>query len=539
MTRAGARCWTAAIAATVLYLVSAGWRVSSRSPESLFAQWRAYDDFAIAAGYAARGEFQVAPYRVRDFVRRDRDDRFRAFRSALQEQVAAAAIRPAEFWRVLPATGLSPDGQWRLSRQLDDVGRAFLLGVAFRALGGASPFLLFWLAIMATAPVLGWVCYEACRAGYTTAGVVFAAACAVSAFLLDSAVSGYSAAGFHVVGLLALLALAIYATLGRPSSLGLLARGAIAGLVLGVSAFSRGTVLTFVPALAVVVALGVRDVTRGQRRGRKLWLIAALASLLAVPYLLMAGHAQRLILATTSHYGRQEVPRYHDASLLIWKGLGDFDREKGYTFWDMAGQAAVRKASPSGGFDREGEIRLRHAILKDVIQDPIWFGEILLKRLVATVALTKLWSYGPRDGVSVTPATAPNEGAIDSYYSLTRQADWLAFGPHERELPTFVLLLPALGLAVLYLAGRRSAGAAVRWRRASGALLPGSCLALAVLPVPILITTATAFDPQCFVLVHFLCLAFLLDAASSRNAGATVTADLEPPGSPGDETIRP
>jgi hypothetical protein len=42
----------------------------------------------------------------------------------------------------------------------DDSGRPLLLSLGFRLLGGVSPYLLFWLALLAAIPVLGWAAWE-------------------------------------------------------------------------------------------------------------------------------------------------------------------------------------------------------------------------------------------------------------------------------------------------------------------------------------------------------------------------------------------
>lgn len=507
--------WAAAIVLTAVYLVSAGERIASRSPDEHFAHWRAHDDLALAVGYAARGEFPVAPYRVRDMVRRSRDPRFQAFNAQLQSTIRRDGLEPLQFWRTVAPQDLSPDGIWRLGRRLDDVGRPFVLGFLFRATGGVSPFLVFWIGVFATAPVLGWVVFESARAGRLASGAAFALVFSSSAFVLDMGSTGYSAVAFHVLGLLVVLALGYYAALGAPTPRGLLLRCAAAGLALGLAAFCRGTVLSFGPALALAVSHAVRRLSlRGQWRLRRAgsWL-AGLLLVLSLPYVVINSANQGAVRRVSRSYGRSEVPRYHDASLLVWKGLGDFDRSKGYAFWDMAGQQAVRRASPKGFFDREGELRLRRVILGDIVDDPVWYAEILARRLAATVSLSKLWSYGPRDGTSIVPATSPNEGVIDSYYRISRQADWLAFGSRERELPTWLFLLPSALVLTCALGASVSARCRAVWEEVQGGLLPLLWLSLAILPVPLLITTATAFEPQCFVLVHFLAFGFLIDGA--------------------------
>lgn len=97
----------------------------------MFRYWRASDDFAIAAGYDARGVFPVAPYRVRDHVRRERDPRFVVFKQRLFTGIADKGLDPLRFWRTFPAVALSDDGRWLVASRFDDTGRALLLGMGF------------------------------------------------------------------------------------------------------------------------------------------------------------------------------------------------------------------------------------------------------------------------------------------------------------------------------------------------------------------------------------------------------------------------
>src|SRR5258705_9342191 len=149
-------CVTAA-ALCLLLLANSAVRLSGSGAERLFQNWRAFDDFAIAAGYAARGQFPVAPYRVRDYVRREKDPRFRAFKDSLLTEIAEKDLRPTSFWKAFPLDAVAPDGRWLVASRFDDTGRALFLGLAFKALGGAAPFLLFWLGILAALPVLAWI----------------------------------------------------------------------------------------------------------------------------------------------------------------------------------------------------------------------------------------------------------------------------------------------------------------------------------------------------------------------------------------------
>jgi hypothetical protein len=526
--------WLGAAALGALFLTNGWFRLRGLAPEELFRTWRSYDDFAIAAGYAVRGVFPVAPYRVRDFIRRDRDPRFREFKQRLLAEIAANDIRSSTFWRTFPAGSASPDGRWLVAKRFDDSGRAWLLGVLFGALGGAAPFLLFWLAILAAAPILSWTSLEFTRVGYPVAGAVFVAALSGSAFVIDVLALGYSAIGFHVVAVLVLAPIAAYATLGRPTVRGLLGRAAVSGVLVGVCAVCRGTVVSLLPGFALALAIGshraLAAASRSWRsRGRSgaLWLAAL--GLLAAPYLGLRTWAEARIGATRDAYGREPMPLYHDAALLIWKGLGDFDTTKGYAFRDKAGELALQRVDPRGLASRDSEALLRDVILNDIREDPLWFVGILAKRLAATVSLYKLWPWAPRDGTSIYPARTENEGVIDHYYGLTMQADWYRIGPWTGELPVSLVLAPTLLLlAAACVPARlgRLRGASSVARRSLPLL---ACLAAAVLPTPVLITTATALESECFVLVHALAAAFLAEAARQAR-GAVTAAAGGPPG---------
>src|SRR5207245_7335267 len=132
-------------------------------------------------------------------------------------------IAPAQFWRTLGEPWLTPR-QWLVVRRFDDSGRAALLGLGFRLLGGTAPFLLPWLAVLAALPVVLWMATELAGAGRPAAAVVFGVLVGCSAFVLDILMLGYAAAGFQLVALLALAAFSTYAALARPTLRGLAAR---------------------------------------------------------------------------------------------------------------------------------------------------------------------------------------------------------------------------------------------------------------------------------------------------------------------------
>ena len=124
--------------------------------------------------------------------------------------------------------------------------------------------------------------------------------------------------------------------------------------------------------------------------------------------------------------------------------------------------------------------------------------------------LVKLWPWRPLSGRSIAPATHPNEGVIDSYYSLATPADRWGIGDCLVEWPIPLLVTPSL--VILFLAWRR--GGSSSYGKAAALL---AILAAAVLPLPLLVGTGGAIEPQCFVIVHCLALVILAGHAPSRD----------------------
>jgi hypothetical protein len=501
---------------------------TARQPLDLFRGWRSFDDVALGAGYAARGDFLVAPYRVRDYTRREKDPRFVVFRDRLIAEMTAGKTEPMAFWRTVPAAALSEDNRWLVTSRLDDNGRALVLGLAFRALGGAAPYLIFWLGVLAALPLVAWITMELAATRQVATAVVFAFALGVSAFVVDLLTLGYSATGFHLLGAVAVIPLAVYGVHARPTVPGLLARAAVTGAVFAVCALCRGTVPTMAPGFALAIGLATARVAApGLTRARRFGVGALALVLVAAPHVALHRWSQTLVDATREAYNRETRPRHHDAAFHIWRGLGDFDRTKGHVFTDKAVEEAVMRVDPQGQPNRESEVRLRGQLLDDVRADPLWLAGILAKRVAVTVCLYKLWPWGPAQGISFRPATSVNEGFIDTYYTLTRQADWFAVGGSTVEMPAVLLMVPMAVLAALAcVPASRMRGPSWDRRRAGArrALAVLACPALAVLPTPVAITTATALETECFVLVHFLALAALVQLLMAER-GATMTAE--------------
>jgi hypothetical protein len=480
--------------------------MAGQGPERLFRDWRVWDDLALASGYAARGEFPVAPYRVRDQVRRDRDPQFVAYRSWLLAEIAASGARPFRFWRTLPGGLAPPETRWRVGRRFDDRGRALLMGAAFDLLDGLAPFLLFWLAVLAALPIVAWTAVEFAVAGRAVAGAVFLLALIVSAFVVELLVLGYSAAGFHLLAVLTIVPFATYAVLGEPTARGVLLRAGVAGCLLALSFLCRGTGPLVLPGFVAALGIGAARA----RGGPRVAAAAAGAALLVLPYFGVTAASDRLTEKTLLKYGREPVPRHHDAAVHVWKGLGDYDRTKGHSFRDKAAEDELVELT--GSAERENEIALREQLWRDVRGDPLWYAGILARRVAGTVSLHKLWPWTPIAGTSIIPARSDNEGVTDNYYTMIAQADWLGLGPWTAEAPMVLVLAPTVLLLALCCLPRTSPRWGPRAAQARRALPLLGCVALAVLPTPVVITTATAFETECFVVVHLLALAFLVES---------------------------
>lgn len=88
-----------------------------------------------------------------------------------------------------------------------------------------------------------------------------------------------------------------------------------------------------------------------------------------------------------SSYGDQ---RYHPFWHPLWGGFGDFDGKYGYLFWDRVitdYAAPIVATRPDANPDVHirltkayGEV-LRDKIIHDIVNDPVWYGTIIVKRL--------------------------------------------------------------------------------------------------------------------------------------------------------------
>jgi hypothetical protein len=486
-----------------------GVRVAGLWPdaESVWAQVprRYWEDMHLAIAYFLYGEFPVET----NWVLKERTPtglRFVEQYPHLTRAVAEAEVQPWQFWRKVPANRFRRQTIAEVSPRFDDSGRPLLLGLAFRLRGGVMPFLIFWLAVLVALPVLAWIAWEFVAADRTAAGAFFLLGAGLSQFVADNLGLAYSTSGFYVIAILSLTALAAYATRrDRPSTAALGLRVLAVGLAFGVCVMCRGGCLLLLPAflLALLVA--------AWRRGP--FVIAGSVLLFLAPYACFRAATTRLVSRTLAAHHSSDIPQQHAFWFGIWSGLGDFDRSRGHVWSDLATWDAVIKAGgtpvQSWRYDPGNEVVLRRLVLTDIREDPAWFAAILARRVWSTIVQPKLWPWGPWGGRSIAPAAHPNEGVIDGYYALTSTAEWFGVGRRSFELPMPLLIAPTLAVIVW----------ALRERRREDLLLLG-IVWLAVLPLPVLVTTASALEPQAAVLPYLLGGALFVERVLARRAPA-------------------
>jgi hypothetical protein len=372
----------------------------------------------------------------------------------------------------------------------DDKGRAVLLGWAFRLRGGIAPFLILWLGALLAAPVIAWAAVELASAGHRVAALAFALMVGLSPYVVETLALARYPVGFYLVALLLVVPLAVYAQLSpAPTRRGLAWRVIAAAGVLTLCVFCRSSAALLGPGFLLATALGVRRVLGTGRAAAAALLVAAV--LFALP--------SRLV----------QDAQQNDMWQPLWEGLGDFDRTKGYTWSDAAAEEAARRAGAASLWTDESEAFFRAGIQRDVVSDPAWFAGILTRRLASTVALWKLWPWGPVDGTFIRRHTAPNEGVIDKYWTYTTTVDHVGFGSRAVELPVLLLLAPAVVLGLMACRGPGRASA-------RGALAVTSCVAAAGLVLPVLITTAGGQEAEAFALTYLVAAAFVADLIEKR-----------------------
>jgi hypothetical protein len=417
----------------------------------------------VARGGAADGEAR------RVLVRRlEREER------SPTRPLATIADRPFVLGRLAPE-----------AKPYDDKGRAVLLSWAFRLRGGIAPFLILWLGALVAAPVMAWTALELAAAGHRAGAFAFGMLLALSPFVVETLALARYPVGFYLVALLLVVPIAVYAHLHpRPSLVGLVVRLGVGAVALTLCVFCRSSAALLWPGFVLAAGLGLRRLLGASWRTAAA--VAVVGFVFALPSCLVQDAQQ------------------NDMWQPLWEGLGDFDREKGYTWSDAAAARAARMAGAPSLWTDESEAFFRDAIQRDVAADPAWLAGILTRRLASTVTLWKLWPWAPRDGLFLREQTAPNEGVIDKYWTYTTTVDHLGFGTRMLELPIPLLVAPAVVLALTALRARRRTPA-------RDALVVASCVALGALVVPVLITTAGGQEAEAFAIAYLLAAALALD----------------------------
>lgn len=185
--------------------------------------------------------------------------------------------------------------------------------------------------------------------------------------------------------------------------------------------------------------------------------------------------------------------------MSVWEGLGDFASERGYSWYDVDAQAALRAAgiepfSDPKAVTTDHEEFFRGAVLADVGRDPLWYSSVLVRRLVATAGLTHLLPWGPVDGQSLKRPRF--------HYKYSTPVDWFGLGQPSFEVPVQAFWLCGLGLVSLGLSSR-SRPAAI------DALRIVAPTAVATLVLPVALTTAGGLETQAFALAYFLAFGLL------------------------------
>jgi len=426
------------------------------------------------------------------------------FTHAVAAESSGLGIGVAHFWRAIPIARLPTPSTGRITA-LEDVGRARLLALCFRALDGVAPYLLLWIPALLAMPTLCALALAFASMARPVAGIVVSVLIGASAFFADALFLAYSPFGFYLVALFLLGAFSAWvvgdAARTARSAHFVLAAGI--GLVLALCAACRGGVLLLLPGyLASGAVLAARC-------GRARWWTAApIVALLIAPSILF------------------RPSESHNVWISAWQGLGDFDLERGHVWSDAAAKRTVRAHGVADLRSAEAERTMRGLVLADVRADPAWYAAILARRVRAVVLQEKIAPW--RQERPLAAPNGPGEGAMDAYYGLTRHADTFVVAGNGLEAPTWALWGPLALIAVLAAGGRRiglSLAAESRWRDDVLVLVP---VAVGALGVPVLISTAGAFETQAFLIVHLAAAALLVDGAAHavrRAAGVRPSAE--------------
>jgi len=471
----GARVCAVTVLATVLLWSQIAF-FGREGIQSLPSSWRFWDDTTLGIARYVDATSEAPPM---EQEKGELAPLVSIYRELVEEKVRTFEIEPHQFWRTVN------DQKFRTRRvpyaapPFEDPGRGLLLSLGFRVIGGVAPYLLLWLGAIAFIPVLAWVTYELVAAGFSVAAATLGLLIGLSPFFFESLALPHSAIAFYLGALVAVAAFAVAALLRRKGSElpwpALVLRAAFLAAILIVALWCRSSTVFLVPAAFLVAAAGFER--GGLPRFRA---IALAAAMILLPTLLLRPH------------------QTHNVWLSLWEGLGDFGTDRGYSWYDEDANRFLASQGVSGFADPKDvnathEATFKKAFLSGVLTSPAWYASVLAKRLWATVGLTKLAPWGPRDGES--------RSAPFFHYKYTMPIDWFGWKDRLYEVPVAVLYLPSLALLVWTAMDRGRPGGE------AGVL---ATVAAASLPCPLVVSTASGLETQAFGLVYFLGAAFLL-----------------------------
>ena len=280
---------------------------------------RFWEDLSLAVGYYKTGDLPVSYDAVERWKDATGGSYYRERGGALTRGAVRAGLSPWHFWRTVP-----PRHHDRLAFELfprfDDSGRPLLLGYGFRLLGGVAPFLLYWLGALLAFPLLWALAFEIDRSGRPLAAALATLSLGFSAFLGDALSMSYSAAGFHVLGVLLLSAFAASTCLRAPRPGALFLKALLAGIVFAVLVACRGGALLLGPGFVIAALVGAAK-AGAWRPALGLWGVACF--LLFLPTVVLKQGIERLTERTFASRSRGAAPPQHHAVWFgIWTGLG-------------------------------------------------------------------------------------------------------------------------------------------------------------------------------------------------------------------------
>jgi hypothetical protein len=412
---------------------------------------------------------------------------YRRLREIVPRAAVRADLQPWEFWRTVEFRSFSRIAPLEL-RFSDDAGRARLATLAFLWLGGIAPYFPIWLPFLAFVPLAFWVMFESLRSGEGFTGGVFLGLLSFSAYFLETLTLPYSAAGFHLLAALVVVALAFFAFGPSPSPGSVALRVVIAAVALHMATWCRSSAVIFLfPAIILLLIALLRAEARSSLMRRVLFSCA----------LLLAMAAPKALAPKQSH----------EIWIGMWEGLGDFDRKHGHVWSDAKARIAlegegytIERRGPY--WNPETEAIFKRMVLRDIGNDPLWYANILVRRVGATVTQWRLLPTKAETGVTYEWPQDPAEGVTDTYYNFVKTADVLTALGRTWEAPLWLFWIAPVVFAGMFLRHRREARA-----RSRMALL--AAFAISTLTMPVAVTTASGIETQAFVLVYLLCAAYL------------------------------